>query len=218
MLDPHFSGTDLIIVAIVLLSGLLAFMRGFLKETATLVAWIGGAAAVYVYLFSGADTHNWNYIARLPTSHLLIAGGIFIATVIVLSLLGRAVANMLDRESFGFFNRMLGFAYGLARGAFSICLLYAVAVWVIPIIKRDEPPPWLRDARTFPLIDYGGYTLANLWPGLVDSSERAPDKLMKSLDKSLDLPSSIGGDHNDGAYSDKERQKMDDLVEGVTKN
>jgi hypothetical protein len=112
---------------------------------------------------------------------------------------------------------MLGLTYGLARGIFAICLVYAVAVWVIPVINRDDPPPWLQNARSFPLIDYGGYTLANL-PGLVDDSDNRPDKLMKTLDKSLDLPSKDTGDHKDGAYSDQERERMDSLVEGVQKN
>jgi membrane protein required for colicin V production len=218
MPDLHFTGTDLIVVAIVLLSGLLAFMRGFLKETASLVAWLGGAAAVYLYIFGGPSTRNWDYVARLPTSKLLIAGGIFIAVVIVLSLLGRAVANLLDKETFGFFNRMLGLVFGFARGAFVICLIYAVSVWVIPILNRNEPPPWLREARTFPLIDYGGYMLANLWPGLVDMNTDDPDKYLKKLDKSLPLPTRHAEDHKDGDYSDQERQNLDDLVQGVTKN
>ncbi len=60
--------------------------------------------------------------------------------------------------------------------------------------------------------------LANLWPGLVDETESKPDKLMKTLDKSLDLPSPDASAHNDGAYSDQERQRMDSLVDGVQKN
>jgi membrane protein required for colicin V production len=214
----NFTAPDLIVVSIVLLSGLLAFMRGFLKETAALVAWIGAAAATYFYIFSGATSRNWSYVAKLPTSKMMIAVAIFVVVLIVLSVLGHAISKLIDRESFGFFNRMLGLSYGLARGIFAICLLYAVSVWVIPVINRDDPPPWLRDARTFPLIDYGGYTLATLWPGLVDDSDNRPDKFMKTLDKSLDLPNKDTGDHKDGAYSDQERQRMDSLVEGVQKN
>jgi membrane protein required for colicin V production len=218
MPDLHFTGTDLIIVAIVLLSGLLAFMRGFLKETASLVAWLAGSFAVYLYVFNGPSTHSWNYVARLPTSKLLIAGGIFIAVVIVVGLLGRAVANLLDKENFGFFNRILGLLYGLARGAFVICLIYGVSVWVIPIINRDEPPPWLRQARTFPLVDYGGFMLANLWPGLIDMNKDDPDKYLKKLDKSLALPTSHAEAHKDGGYTDQERENLDSLVQGVEKH
>jgi len=218
MANLNFSAPDLIVVAIVLLSGLLAFMRGFLKETASLVAWIGAAAATYLYIFAGATNRDWGYVAKLPTSKMLIAVAIFVVVLVVLSLLGHAISKLIDRESFGFFNRMLGLTYGLARGAFAICLVYAVAVWIIPVINRDDPPPWLREARTFPMIDYGGYALANLWPGLIDSDDGRPDKFMKTLDKSLDLPSLDAGDHNDGAYSDQQRQKMDSLVEGVQKN
>jgi membrane protein required for colicin V production len=214
----HFTGTDLIIIAVVLLSGLLAFMRGFLKETASLIAWLGGALAVYLYVFQGPSTHNWNYVAHLPTSQLLISGGIFISVVLVLSLLGGAVAKMLDQETFGFLNRMLGFIYGLARGAFVICLLYAVAVWVIPVINRNEPPPWLKEARVFPLIDYGGFMLANLWPGLIDMNKDAPDKYLKNLDKTLPLPIHHAEDHKDDGYSDQERQSLDNLVQGVEQN
>ena len=218
MPDLHFTGTDLIIVAIVLLSGLLAFMRGFLKETASLVAWLAGSFAVYLYVFNGPSTHSWNYVARLPTSKLLIAGGIFIAVVIVVGLLGRAVANLLDKENFGFFNRILGLLYGLARGAFVICLIYGVSVWVIPIINRDEPPPWLRQARTFPLVDYGGFMLAKLWPGLIDMNKDDPDKYLKKLDKSLALPTSHAEAHKDDGYTDQERENLDSLVQGVEKH
>lgn len=218
MPDLHLNGTDLIIVAIVLLSGLLAFMRGFLRETASLLAWLGGALAVYLYIFEGPGTYNWDYIAHLSTVQLLIAAGIFISVVIVLSLLGHGLAKMLEHESLGFVNRMLGFVYGLARGAFVICLVYAVGVWVIPIVDRNDPPPWLRNARVFPLIDFGGYTLANLWPGLIDINKDDADKYIKTLDKSSLLPSQDSTDHKDGGYTDPERKRMDDLVQGVQNN
>jgi membrane protein required for colicin V production len=219
MPDFHLNGTDLIVVAIVLLSGLLAFMRGFLRETASLLAWLGGALAVYLYVFSGPETRNWAYIAKLPTSQLLIAAGIFISVVIVLSLLGHGLAKLMEHESFGFLNRILGFVYGIVRGMFAICLAYAICVWGwIPLIDRDDPPPWLNQARVFPLIDFGGYTLANLWPGVIDSIKDDPDKYLKTLDKTLPLPSPDAADHKDGAYSPQERQRMDDLVQGVEKD
>ncbi len=53
-------------------------MRGFLKETASLVAWIVAAAVTYFYVFNGTRTRSWGYVAKLPTSTMLIAVAVFV--------------------------------------------------------------------------------------------------------------------------------------------
>src|SRR6266851_8929721 len=114
---------DLGVVAVVVLSAIFAFARGFVREALSIVAWVG-AAAITLYGFS------WVYAQVDPRVHnpllsQLIAGfGLFVASLIVLTILTGIVARTVRSSGLSPIDRTLGFIFGLLRGAFIVSLAF----------------------------------------------------------------------------------------------
>ena len=108
---------DLAVIGILALSAIFAFARGFVREALSIIAW-GGAAAITLYGF------NWVYARVDPMVHnallsQLIAGfGLFVISLVVLTILTGIVARMVHATGLSPIDRTLGFIFGLARGAF----------------------------------------------------------------------------------------------------
>src|SRR5713101_7835497 len=139
---------DLGIIAIVVLSAIFAFARGFVREALSIVAWVG-AAAITLYGF------NWVYARVDPMVHnallsQLIAGfGLFVVSLIVLTIVTGRVARMVRTSALSSIDRTLGFIFGLARGAFLVCLAYLL---LDVSVQPNDRPVWIREAKSAPYL------------------------------------------------------------------
>ena len=153
------AGTDSLIVdgavaALLLLSGVFAMMRGLVHDVLGVLGWIGAAAAaLYLYplaapLLSGVLGEPWMQAAAA-------AFVIFLVALILLSLIARWLAALVRASALGAIDRVLGFAFGIARGAVLVLAAYIAAGWLLP---AAQCPAWLAGARTLdaaePLSDY----------------------------------------------------------------
>ena len=170
---------DLGVIGIVTLSAIFAFARGFVREALSIVAWVG-AGAITLYGF------NWVYAQVEPRVHdrllsQLIAGfGLFVTSLIVLTILTGIVARMVRASGLSPIDRTLGFIFGLARGAFLVCLAYLLlAVSVQP----SDWPAWIRDAKSEPYLHGGADILRRFLPeALKAKSTTAAEELMRTID------------------------------------
>src|SRR5712692_1977550 len=131
---------DLGVIAVVVLSAIFAFARGFVREALSIVAWVG-AAAITLYGF------NWVYAQIDPHVHnpllsQVIAGfGLFVGSLVILTILTGIVARMVHASGLTPIDRTLGFIFGLARGAFLVCLAYLLLDMSVPL--ANDRPEWL---------------------------------------------------------------------------
>src|SRR5439155_13268641 len=122
---------DLAVIGIVALSAVFAFARGFVREALSIVAWIG-AAAITLYGF------NWVYAQVEPRLHdrllsqLVTGFGLFIISLIVLTIMTGIISRAVRTTGLTPIDRTLGFIFGLARGAFLVCLAYLALDFVPP--------------------------------------------------------------------------------------
>lgn len=185
-----FGIIDVCFVAILVISGILAYIRGFVREVLSVAAWVGAAFVTlygYPHLQPIARAHIDNrMVADFATGALLFVGSLIIFSVVA-SVLSRSV-----RESAASgFDRSLGFAFGVLRGIVLISLLYLSAAW---FWDRDKLPSAVLEARTYPLIDGSAQILLALVPDDArQSAEEATGVARDATDRAVNAERALRG-------------------------
>jgi membrane protein required for colicin V production len=169
---------DLGVIIVIGLSAIFAFARGFVREALSIVAWVGAGFITlygfnYVYAIVDPMVHN-------PLLSQLIAGfGLFVLSLIVLTVLTSVVASTVRQAGLSPIDRTLGFVFGLLRGAFIVSLGYLVLD--ISVQKTDRPA-WLKDAKSEPYLEQGADMLRPFLPeSLRTKSAAAADEVIKTM-------------------------------------
>ncbi|HKS90012.1 MAG TPA: CvpA family protein [Stellaceae bacterium] len=169
---------DIGVIAVVALSAIFAFARGFVREALSIVAWVG-AAVITIYGF------NWAYAEVEPHVHdrllaQVIAGfGLFVASLVVLTVLTGLVARVVQFSGLTPIDRTLGFLFGLARGAFLVCLAYLLLDLSLPQV--NERPQWIRTAKSDPYLHEGADVLKGFLPDSLKAKGAEAADALKSF-------------------------------------
>ncbi len=198
---------DTAVILIILLSGALAFMRGFTRELLSLLAWVGAAAATYM-LFPNIRPIGHNFISPSWLADGASALGIFVPSLIVLWLLSHSLSQRVKRSKVGALDHTLGFIFGLGRGAVLVAIMFLGLGWLIPM--EPTPPEWVSRARTLPLVSYGADLFLNL-----QSARPAPVQQKTALpgpdSQAQKQPPDSGPERG---YKTQQRQSLEQLIEG----
>ncbi|HYE52911.1 MAG TPA: CvpA family protein [Azospirillaceae bacterium] len=219
---------DVGVAAVVLLSALLAFARGFVREVLSIAAWVG-AAVVTLYAFHSVRPYVQAYIERQLIADGVAIVGLFVASLLVFSVLSHMLSAKVSDSALSAIDRSLGFGFGVVRGAVLVSLAYMFATFIWP----DNPPDWLRDARTRPMLASGADMLRGFVPDSAGdrltreaedrraAAERAAADL-KALERlSNPAPANTSPAPNAGArepdrgYNDRERAEMEKALEAL---
>ena len=106
---------DLALLAVMLISGLLAMVRGFMREILSIAAW-GAAALVTLYAFAKLLPTAKTYFNNDTVASVVVVAGVFIGTLILVSIITVRISDMILDSRIGALDRTLGFLFGLARG------------------------------------------------------------------------------------------------------
>src|SRR3954451_14776478 len=101
---------DLVLLAVMLISGLLAMVRGFMREILSIAAW-GLAGLVTPYGFSKLPPTAKTFINNDTVADVLVVGGTFIGTLIVVSVISVRISDMILDSRIGALDRTLGFLF-----------------------------------------------------------------------------------------------------------
>src|SRR6478736_6390741 len=112
---------DLVVIGVVLISALLAAVRGFTREVLAIVAWVAAAAAAW-FLHKLVLPYAEQYISNKTIALVAAIGGIFVLTLIIVSIITVKVSDLILDSRIGALDRTLGFVFGAARG-FLICVI-----------------------------------------------------------------------------------------------
>ena len=152
---------DLAAIGVLVVSAIMAFLRGFVREVLGIAAWIGALIAAFAMrptvrpLFEGFVDAPW-------LADGLAVGSVFLVVLILLTLVVHAIASRVEDSALGGVDRSLGAVFGLARGAFVLVLAYIIAGLFLPQI--DRWPEAVLQARGLPLVVSGARTVAGLLP------------------------------------------------------
>ncbi|WP_207478466.1 CvpA family protein [Arenibaculum pallidiluteum] len=219
-----FNPTDVAVLLILILSALLAFARGFVREVLSVAAWIGSAAIAW-FAFPFVQPLVASKITSATVASAVSAGAVFLVALIVLSIIASRIAGLVRGSSLSAVDRSLGFLFGLARGAVLICLAYLLLIQIYP--DPTEHPTWLRDARTMPSIQAGAEQLRRLVPdpsrtpaqqraealARAEASRRAEQDALRRLSTPVPHPASADAQAVKPGYKAQERSGLDQLIE-----
>ncbi|WP_424810814.1 CvpA family protein [Roseococcus sp. YIM B11640] len=140
---------DGILLIVMVVSAILSFLRGFVREFLGVAAWIGAAFAAFALreplaaMMEGTVEPDW-------LADGVAVGVVFLVVLVVLKLVIHALAGRVQSSPLGGVDRSLGAIFGLVRGAFIAALAYVLAGLVVPAVERW--PEAVREARALPLV------------------------------------------------------------------
>ena len=118
----HF---DYLVIGIIALSGLIAFFRGFVQETLSLLLWIiAFAAAMFLNVY--LDPYFINYIDSPEIRRILTIITVFVGIIFVGGLLIKFLRSLVHWSGMGGLDRLLGVLFGFFRGMLLIVVIYLV--------------------------------------------------------------------------------------------
>ncbi|MEL8056225.1 MAG: CvpA family protein [Pseudomonadota bacterium] len=159
---------DGIAIVIVIVSVMMALARGFLRELATLGAFMAALAAAYYahsYLRDPlANTlpetsPNW-----LPDAILIV--GAFLVIYVLVAWFGASLSkNLQGTDGIGLVDRLAGGVFGFLRGA-AVIIFFAYAIDIG--MDKDQVPEFIRDAQIYPLMESSVAEIKKQLPDLVE--------------------------------------------------
>jgi membrane protein required for colicin V production len=157
---------DLVLLGVMLISGMLAMIRGFMREILSITAWAAAAVAtvlLYGRLMPIARAH-------VPGGDILAAavviGGVFLVTLLVVSVITVRISDMILDSRIGALDRTLGFLFGLGRGLLIVVVAFLFFAWLVPTNKQ---PDGVRLAKSRVVLENTGEWLQELLPQDMDN-------------------------------------------------
>lgn len=151
---------DGVAIGIVVLSGLLALARGFVREALGVGAWLGAGLAAFVF-YPLVEAQLEGFIRERQLILPLSIGIVFIVVLIILSVLSAWLGSMVRDSILAGVDRTLGFAFGLVRGVVIVCLVYiGLSIFLQPL----EWPAAITHAKLLSYARSGSEFLVALLP------------------------------------------------------
>jgi membrane protein required for colicin V production len=145
-----FTLVDAVVAGVIVLSAILAYSRGLVREGMAILGWI--LAAIVARMFAAPVQP---LVKELPVVGAFLAdscelsiiaafAAVFAAALIIASLFTPLLSSAIHRTALGGLDQGLGFLFGVARGV----LLVAVAFIVYDRAVASEAIPMVDDSRS----------------------------------------------------------------------
>jgi membrane protein required for colicin V production len=151
---------DIILLGVMLISALLAMIRGFMREVLSIASWII-AAGVTLYSYSKLLPFAKSYFNNDIVAAAVVVGGVFLSTLIIVSIITVRFSDMVLDSRVGALDRTLGFLFGLARGLVIVVVAFLFFAWLVP--ERSQPE-WVRSAKSRVVLQGTGDWLMSMLP------------------------------------------------------
>lgn len=167
------TGFDIIVLLVVAVAAVGGFMRGFVQEVLSLLAW-----AVTILAIHNLHTPIYDWLLPKmgnPTGSATLA---FALLLLIPYAAMKLIAGRLGEQSrtslLGPIDRVLGFGFGAIKGAIVVTCAFALlvlgydAAWGVA-----GRPDWIKQARTYTLVNASADALVKM---IEDRSKRIADK------------------------------------------
>ncbi|RVV99895.1 CvpA family protein [Mesobaculum littorinae] len=145
-----FTVIDGVVAAVIIISAILAYSRGLVRETLAIAGWI--AAAIVAFIFAPAVEPVMREIPVLnkflddscELSVIASFAVVFALALVVVSIFTPLFSGAIQRSALGGIDQVLGFLFGVARGI----LLVLVAFVVYDRVATGSAIPMVDDSRS----------------------------------------------------------------------
>ena len=140
---------DWTIIAIVGVSGLISLLRGFVKELLSLVSWAAASfVAIAFHERLAAVFSRWIDTPSIRT--VLAFAALFFLTLLIGALINWLVHQFVVGAGLGAVDRILGMAFGAARGLLIVLALVMLLPMALPQMRHDA---WWHQSRLLPYFE-----------------------------------------------------------------
>jgi len=157
---------DIVLLVVMLISGLLAMIRGFMREVLSIASW-AAAAGVTLYAFPKLLPQAKQYFTSDMVATAAVVGGVFLGTLIIVSIFTIKISDMVLDSRVGALDRTLGFLFGLARGLVIVVVAFVFFAWLVP---DKSQPNWVKDAKSRIVLKGTGDWLMSMLPEDLDNT------------------------------------------------
>ncbi|MFT5744495.1 MAG: membrane protein required for colicin V production [Paracoccaceae bacterium] len=144
-----FTIIDGVVAVIIVLSALLAYSRGFVREAMAIAGWIGATVLAFIF----ADQVQ-PLIRQIPVvgefigdscelSIIAAFAAVFAVALVIFSIFTPLFSSLVQRSALGGLDQGVGFLFGVLRGV----LLVAVAFFVYETILSAQDVAMVEDSR-----------------------------------------------------------------------
>ena len=156
---------DFLLLGVMMISGLLAMIRGFMREVLSIASWAAAAIATALLYPKLIPIAKANISSDILATGAVI-GGTFLLTLLVVSVLTVRVSDMILDSRIGALDRTLGFLFGLARGLIIVVVAFLFFSWLVPAGKQ---PDGVKNAKSRVVLQSTGEWLQALLPQDMDN-------------------------------------------------
>ncbi|AKS46567.1 membrane protein required for colicin V production [Octadecabacter temperatus] len=144
-----FTIIDGVVAIVIILSALLAYSRGFVREALAIMGWI--VATVMAFIFADQVTP---LVRQIPVvgdfigdscelSVIAAFAAVFAVVLVIVSIFTPLFSSLIQRSVLGGLDQGLGFLFGALRGI----LLVAVAFFVYSTVLQSQNIPMVENSR-----------------------------------------------------------------------
>ncbi len=157
------SWLDVIFLIIIVISALISLIRGFVKESISLLTWIAAGLLGLRYFSPMSDVFE-PYLDSPVGRALLGFGCIFVLTLIVGAIVNFIVSQLVSKTGLSGTDKTLGVVFGAARGVLIVTMLVLLA-GLLPLRDTDW---WQGSASVGFFEDVGDWIKAVIPDDAVD--------------------------------------------------
>jgi membrane protein required for colicin V production len=150
---------DVFVFLLLIGGAAVGFVRGFVHEVISILAWIVGIAMLKLFhtqLWSGLDSE----FHTSPAAGAVLAFALlFVPSFVLVKLAARTIGGRTRRHQLlGPFDRVLGGGFGLLKGLLGATLFFLLANLATDMVygPQADRPHWMTKSMTYPLLNASG--------------------------------------------------------------
>ena len=120
------SWLDLVILGIIALSALISLIRGFVKESISLLSWIAAGIVAFRYFSAMAELLE-PYLADPTIRSMAAFAVLFISTLIIGAIINFIMSQLVSKTGLSGTDKALGVVFGAARGVLIVTMVVLLA-------------------------------------------------------------------------------------------
>ena len=150
------------------------------------------AAGATLYSYSKLLPYARQYFNNDVVATVAVVGGVFLLTLIVVSILTVRISDMVLDSRVGALDRTLGFLFGLARGLVIVVVAFLFFTWLVP--DRSQPE-WVKSAKSRVVLAGTGQWLMSMLPE--DPESTILKRLKRPKPEDTETPENAPEQHGD---------------------
>jgi membrane protein required for colicin V production len=156
------SALDIFVIILLVGGGAIGFVRGFVYEILSLLAWAAAIAMIKLF-HTQLSTGLAHPVGTAEGASVLAFALLFIPTFILVKLLARSIGGKAKRSILGPFDRALGGGFGVVKGLLAATLFFLFANLATDLVygPEAERPAWMVNSRTYPLLNASGRAIVD---------------------------------------------------------